>query len=118
MYVSQNIDNDMIKNIENEFGVIFITKSKIDGCPIFTTSRDNLYFNSFRDCFELQLISTMEDNIGHYITGYTYTSPKSEMLQFSEIITIKIIGIKKDYYQYMRGVKLKKLDIFIYNNQC
>lgn len=92
------------KEIEKLFSVEYLGNSRIDGYPFFKIKRNHQQWNHMRDCFEIHLVSALEDNIA---------SNMGIAAGEKDYFLIKIVEIKMNYDQYIRGEKLKKIDIYL-----
>lgn len=96
-----------VKEIEKLFDIKFIGDSRIDGRPLFKIKKDNLIVDDLREFFEISIIPLLEDHIPGFMGLSNF--PAGE----KDTFIIKIEEVKKDFNQYIRKEKLKKLDIYL-----
>lgn len=102
------INEKQIKQIEKIFSIEYISKSRIDGYPIFKIRKDDV--DDLKDFFEIELIYLLEDHIAGFMG-----IPNSPIQMKNDVFMIKITEIKKDFIKYIRKEKLKKLEIVFFH---
>ena len=102
-----------IQDISKIFSIEHIGNSRIDGYPMFKTKYTNYNdLNELKEFFSLQLIPLLEDHIaGFMATGSTINMMPGFPAGQKDFILLKISGLKKDYKQFVRSEKLKKIEI-------
>lgn len=96
------IEKTEIEKIEKFFDIKFLGSSRIDGNPIFKNEKCDLIMNNLKNFFEIEIIN-------YFNANFQLLHNKN---QLPEDFIIKIVTKKKDFNQYIRKEKLKKLNQF------
>jgi hypothetical protein len=98
------INKNQIKDIEKLFDIKYVGDSKITGNPLFVID-SNVGTDILREFFDIELVLLLED---HMMTPSLPNLPAGQKNK----VLIQIANKKKNFNQFVRKEKLKKIGIY------